>query len=98
MTARKRLAEEFFRSVFGPEGGEYGDYRLAWVSDEATLHDVNGSADDADVIERVRRHYGVDITTADFCVPFWQLLDRLNAHRPQPRARRLWRWRSPTSC
>jgi len=80
MRERTRLAEEFFRAVFGPDGEDYGDYRLAFVSDEAALWDV-ASAEEADVIERVVGHYGVTLTLDDFSVPFWRLLDRLEVER-----------------
>jgi hypothetical protein len=77
MSRREAAATEFFRVVFGPAGPDYSDYRLAFVSDEAALWDVNGCATEEEVIERVLDHYGVPITTADFSLPFWQLLDRL---------------------
>jgi hypothetical protein len=80
MRKRTRWAEEFFRVVFGPEGDEYGDYRLAFVSDEATLWDV-ASAEEPAVISRVAEHYGVSLTREDFSLPFYKLLDRLEAER-----------------
>ena len=77
MARRADAATEFFAVVFGPAGPDYGDYRLAWISDEATVWDVNGCASNDEVIERVLAHYGVAIETDDFSLPFWQLLDRL---------------------
>jgi hypothetical protein len=78
MQRRLVAATEFFQVVFGPAGPEYADYRLAFVSDEATLWDVNGCATEDEVIARVLDHYGVQITKADFSLPFWRLLDRLS--------------------
>lgn len=80
MQARGKLAAEFFEVVFAPDDEDSGDYRLAFVSDEATLFDL-GPTPEADVIQRVEHHYGVTIGTDDFVIPFWQLLDRLEIER-----------------
>lgn len=80
MQAREGLATEFFRVAFGPDGDEHGDYRLAYVSDEANLRDINPTGED-EVIDRVRQHYGVEFGLDDFSLPFWRLLDRLDAER-----------------
>lgn len=65
MAMRKPQAERFFAAI-----GISEEYRPVFVSDEAALYDIQ-LEDDALVINRVRKHYGVTITTDDFRVPFW---------------------------
>jgi hypothetical protein len=72
MKVRAEMAEEFYAAI-----GLDHDLRPWFVSDEASLYDVQLN-DDADIVEAVKRHYGVELTIPDdFRAPFWRLLDRL---------------------
>jgi hypothetical protein len=68
-----QLAQELFENVL------YDEEPL-FVSDEATLWAVSMS-DVNDVLERIRKYYGVPVTLEDTKQPLWKLLRMLNAKR-----------------
>lgn len=76
MKKRGSQAERFYMAI-----GLADDLRPFFVSDEAALYDIQAE-DDNWVIGRVREHYGVVLTTEDFRLPFWVLLDRLESPPP----------------
>jgi len=68
-----KLAQELFENVLHDE-------ESLFVSDEATLWDVSMS-DVNDVLERIRKYYGVAVTLEDTKQPLWKLLRLLDAKR-----------------
>ena len=51
-----------------------------FVSDAATLWDIY-VGDEAEFIDKCRRHYGVDLDPGKFRIPVWELIDYLEANR-----------------
>lgn len=77
MSRRKASADEFQRAIGCVEGEDWSYF----ISDEATIYDVWFGSDEADVVQRVRRHYGHSLAPADFRRPLWQVLDDLERSR-----------------
>ncbi|WP_456413567.1 hypothetical protein [Oceanithermus profundus] len=58
-------------------------YPVAWVSDRSRLRDfVNDATGREELVERVRRAYGVTLLPEDFERFLWQLVDELE-RRPR---------------
>ena len=77
MSRRQALADEFYDTL----GLIDDDNRPFFVSDEATLYDVQMEDDDF-VVGTVQRHYGITLRIPeDFKRPFWELLDDLRESR-----------------
>jgi hypothetical protein len=77
MSQLRALADEFYDAV----GLVEGESRPAFVSDEASLYDIQVE-DDARVVQLVESHYGVTLRVPDdLRRPFWQLLDDLQRLR-----------------
>jgi hypothetical protein len=74
MDARRTLASEFYAAVL-----EEDEVPL-FVSDESTLYDIF-AGDDQALAARCAQHYGVVISRGHFEMPFWKLLDQLQAER-----------------
>jgi hypothetical protein len=74
MDRRAALAKEFFEAT----GAELAPF----VTDEATWYDFDYLAD-GEVIVIIQSHYGVKVDRASLSMPFWSLLDHLNANRRQ---------------
>jgi predicted phosphoribosyltransferase len=72
MDRRAALADEFYR-VTEAEPAPF-------VSDEATWYAFDYLTDD-EVIAIIESHYGVKIDAATLTMPFWSLLDLLDANR-----------------
>ncbi|MCA0331658.1 MAG: hypothetical protein LCI03_17390 [Actinobacteria bacterium] len=75
MTKRRQMADEFYGAVLA-------DADRPWfVSDEASLYDIQAEDDD-ELVRRVRAAYGVTLRMPDdLRRPFWQLLDELQRLR-----------------
>lgn len=73
MDKRAEEARAFYEAVFD------ADERPYFVSDAATLYDIF-AGDEAELVERCFRRYGVRLTEQDFRLPVWQLLDRVTKH------------------
>ena len=77
MSQRRALADEFYDAL----GLVEGESRPDFVSDEASLYDIQ-MEDDARVVQLVESHYGVTLRVPDdLRRPFWQLLDELQRLR-----------------
>ena len=72
MKKRHAKAERLYQALALDE-----DTRPFFVSDEASLYDIQGE-DDSVVIAQVAKHYGVTLTLDDFRLPIWMLLDRID--------------------
>jgi hypothetical protein len=74
--------------VLDADDGEY------WLSNVSTLLDVwNNTGKDVRLLPpRIQRAYGVTPTSDDLAKPIWQLVDRLEANKAQPK-KRPWRRR-----
>jgi hypothetical protein len=77
MLRRQLWADEFYGALGLVPDQNWPDF----VSDEASLYDVQ-MEDDRFVVRAVQRHYGVTLQVPeDFRRPFWQLLDHLHERR-----------------
>jgi len=70
MNKRQLKAEEFYNAIFDPD-----EIPLV-VTDEASLYDIY-LGDELELIEKVKKKYGVTINEKHFNMPFWQLIDIL---------------------
>jgi len=75
MDSRASLVAEFFEATNAEV--------TPFISDEATWFDFD-YLDQAELVEAVQVHYGLTLDDANLILPFWSLLDYLNANR-QPR-------------
>ena len=75
MDSRASLADEFFR-VTGAE-------LIPFVSDEANWWDFDYLAY-GELESIIQTHYGVKVDDSTLRMPFWSLLDFLNANRRSP--------------
>lgn len=71
---RKVLAEEFYNAILDPNEIPF------IVTDEANLYDIY-AGDDAELIQKVKEKYGVNIDAGHFKIPFWMFLDYLEKNR-----------------
>ncbi len=69
--SRKKLAEEFYIKILDPEEVPY------LVTDDASLYDIY-AGDENELIEKIKKEYGIILTKKHFRIAFWQLLDFLN--------------------
>lgn len=74
MDRRAALASEFFE-VTGAE-------LVPFVSDESTWYDFDYLTD-SEVMVIIESHYGVKVDSVALSMPFWSLLDHLDANRSQ---------------
>ena len=74
MRGLEPLAEEFYESILRP------DEEPGFVSDEATLLDISLAPEEL-LIEKIKSHYGKNVTRFDLRRSFWSLLTDLNADR-----------------
>ncbi len=74
MDKRIAIATEFYESIFNKDEIPY------FVTDEATLYDIF-AGDDDELIEAVRKHYGVSLNIEHFKIKFWILLEFLEKNR-----------------
>lgn len=71
---RKEKLTEFIIAVIHPS--EYPWF----VSDEASVYDISGD-DTAELLEKCKTHYGIELHSNDLLMPLWQLLDYLEIKR-----------------
>ena len=67
---RQRQLSEFLDRMFDEEDRPY------FVSDEACLYDIYSGADE-DFSTRFEKWYGIRLTTSDFRLNVWKLLDSI---------------------
>jgi hypothetical protein len=75
MAARAKLAHEFYAAT--------GAEEVPWVSDEANWYTFD-YVNTAELICIVEAYYGVRLSEELLRMPFWRLLDYIQAHRQHP--------------